>query len=66
MINAKVIVKRVISPDGRIVAEARSVAIASGDNESIISQDVTVKISSSSSLSSSFSSSSVSRTAISR
>lgn len=58
MLNTKVIVKRMISPDGKIVAQAKSVAIASSDNESKISQDVTAKISSGSSHSSSHSSSS--------
>jgi len=61
MINAKVIVKRVISPDEKIVAEAKSVAIVSGDNESTINQDATIEISFGRSCSRSYSSSSVSR-----
>ena len=66
MIKAKVIVKRIISPDERIVAEAKSVALASGDNESTISQDITVEISAGNSCSSSYSSSSASSSATSR
>lgn len=45
----RVVVKRIISPDGKIVAEAKSVAKASDDGESEINQSVSVNISSGSS-----------------
>jgi len=32
----QVVVKRIVSPDGKIIAEAKSVAKASGDGESEI------------------------------
>ncbi len=42
----QVVVKRIVSPDGKIIAEAKSVAKASGDDESKITQSVSVNISS--------------------
>ncbi len=45
----RVVVKRIVSPDGKIIAEAKSVAKASGYDESEIRQSVSVNISSSSS-----------------
>ena len=58
----KVLIERIVSPDGKSIAEAHSIASVSGDSERKISQTVTVKISSGSSFSSSStSSSSVSR-----
>ena len=58
MNSKKVVVKRVISADGKLIAQAYSEAIASGDSQSTICQNVTVKISSGNSYSSSSSSSS--------
>lgn len=57
MSHARVFIKRIISPDGKIVAEAKSMAIASADRESTTSQVVTVNISSGNSCSSSSASS---------
>lgn len=44
----RVVVKRIVSPDGKIIAEAKSVVKASGDGESKIDQNVSVNISGSS------------------
>lgn len=46
MSRSKVVIQRVISPDGKIIAEAKSTAITSDDSESTVSQSVTVKVSS--------------------
>lgn len=46
MEQEQVIVKRIVSPDGKVVAEVKSVAKASGDGQSEISQSVTVNVSS--------------------
>ncbi len=46
MAHYRVVIKRIVSPDGKIVAEAKSVATVSGDNQSQINQTVSVKISS--------------------
>ncbi|MCX7596295.1 MAG: hypothetical protein N2235_21565 [Fischerella sp.] len=40
------VIKRIVSPDGKIAAAAKSVATASGDGETEISQSVSVDISS--------------------
>ncbi|MBW4610468.1 MAG: hypothetical protein KME22_25460 [Hassallia sp. WJT32-NPBG1] len=54
----QVVIKRIVSPDGKIVAEAKSVAAASGDNQSEISQSVSVHVSSGNNSCRSFSTSS--------
>ncbi len=60
MSRSRVVFQRVVSPDGKVIAEAKSTASASGDSDSAVSQSVTVKISSGKSYSSSSSSSSAS------
>jgi hypothetical protein len=46
MIHRQVIIKQIISPDGKIIAEAKSIAMACGDDQSEISQSISVNISS--------------------
>ncbi len=46
MTDCKVVVKRIVSPDGKVIAEAKSVVEASGDDRGEISQSVSVKVSS--------------------
>jgi len=58
MARYQVVIKRIVSPDGKIIAEAKSVAIASGDNQSHINQSVSVHVSSGHNSCSSFSTSS--------
>lgn len=53
----KVVTKRIVSADGKIIAEAKSVVEASGDGQNVTNQSVSVNISSSNSSSSSSSSS---------
>ncbi len=53
----QVVAKGIVSPDGKIIAEAKSFAKASSDDESEINQSVSVNISSASSFSSASSSS---------
>jgi hypothetical protein len=62
MSRYRVVIQRVVSPDGKIIAEAKSVVITSSasDIESTTNQSVTVKTSSSNSCSSSSTSSSAS------
>lgn len=48
MKRTKIKIKRIVSPDGKVVAEARSVTSVSSDNESVINNSVTVEIGSSS------------------
>jgi hypothetical protein len=43
----EVIVQRIVSPDGKVVAEVTSSAKASGDSQSKISQSISVSVSSS-------------------
>lgn len=50
---SRVFVKRIISADQTIIAEAKSVAVTVGDNESTVRQTVVVEISSNNSCSSS-------------
>lgn len=57
MILRQVFIKRIVSHDGKILASAKSIAIASSDGESEINQKVAVNIASDS-ISSSYSSSS--------
>ena len=45
MSRSRDLFQRIISPDGKIIAEAKSTAFASDDSESTVSQSVTVKIS---------------------
>ena len=52
MTDCKVVVKRIVSPDGKVIAEAKSVVEASGDDRGEISQSVSVKGSSANSSSS--------------
>lgn len=42
----KVLIERLVTQDGKSLAEARSEAIASGNGDNYISQTITVKISS--------------------
>jgi hypothetical protein len=58
MARYQVVIKRIVSPDGKIIAEAKSVATASGDNQSHINQSVSVHVSSGNNSCSSFSTSS--------
>ena len=60
MIRSKVVIKRVVSVDGKSTAEAKSVMITSSDVESTTNQVVSVEVSSSNGYSSSSASSSVS------
>lgn len=53
MISKKILFKRVVSHDGKSVAQAYSEVITSDDTQSTISQTVTVNVSSGSSSSSS-------------
>ncbi len=46
MTDYKVVIKRIVSRDGKIIAEAKSLATVSGDNQTEISQTVSVNISS--------------------
>lgn len=55
--SRKVVTRRIILPDGRIMAEARSVVVISSDSESLTDQSATVEVSSNSSRSSSSASS---------
>ncbi|MEG4519546.1 MULTISPECIES: hypothetical protein [unclassified Microcoleus] len=52
MTDYKVVVKRIVSPDGKVIAEAKNVVEASGDDRGAISQSVSVKVSSANSSSS--------------
>ncbi len=47
MNQQKIVVKRIVSPDGKVIAEAKSVVQTSGDGET--SQTVSVNVSSGSS-----------------
>ncbi|MEG4421664.1 hypothetical protein QUA70_24205 [Microcoleus sp. LAD1_D5] len=58
MTDCKVVVKRIVSPDGKVIAEAKSVVEVSGDDRGEISQSVSVKVSSANSSSSNAKSSS--------
>ena len=58
MTSYRVITKRIVSPDGKVISEARSIAKSVG-NQTEISQNVSVDISSASSSSYSSSSSSL-------
>ncbi|BAY29952.1 hypothetical protein NIES2107_17960 [Nostoc carneum NIES-2107] len=46
MTQQKVIVKRIVSPDGKVIAESKSVVSTSGNGEDEISQSVSVSVSS--------------------
>ena len=46
MNRSRVVIQRIVSPGGKIVAEAKSTASTLGDGESVVSQSVTVTISS--------------------
>jgi hypothetical protein len=61
MARHKVVIKRIVSPDGKVVAEAKSVVATSDNNESEINQTVSVNISSGASSSTHFRSSSSSQ-----
>ena len=52
MVQNQVLIKRIVSPDGKLIAEAKSVAMSFGDNECTISQTVSLNISSNNSCSS--------------
>ncbi|BAY44645.1 hypothetical protein SAMD00079811_22460 [Scytonema sp. HK-05] len=58
MARYQVVIKRIVSADGKIIAEAKSVATASVDNQSHINQSVSVDVSSGNNSCSSFSTSS--------
>jgi hypothetical protein len=47
MARYQVFIKRTVSPDGKIIAETKSVVATSDNNQSQISQSVSVKVSSS-------------------
>ena len=42
----KFLTKRIVSPDGKVIAEANSIVEASGDREGEINQSVAVQVSS--------------------
>ncbi|MBP5971192.1 hypothetical protein HW132_00205 [Brasilonema sp. CT11] len=44
--HEQVVVKRIVSPDGKVVAEVKHFVKASGDGQTQISQSVSVKVSS--------------------
>lgn len=44
MIRSKVLIQRIVSSDGKSVAEAKSVVITSDESESTINQCVTVEV----------------------
>lgn len=46
MIYRRILIQRIVSPDAKNIAEARSEAITSSDSETTIRQAVMVKISS--------------------
>ncbi len=46
MQQERILIQRIVSPDGKSAAEVKSVAFSSGDSESTINQTVTVKINS--------------------
>ena len=54
----QVVIKRVVSPDGKTISEARSVVMVSGDNQTEITQRISVEVSADNSSSSSSSKSS--------
>jgi len=56
----RILKRRIISADGRSIAEAKSIAYTSGDSEDIINQTITVNVFSDGYTSSSSSSSSTS------
>ena len=41
----QVVIKRVVSPDGKTISEARSVVMVSGDNQTEITQRISVEVS---------------------
>ncbi len=57
MVNRQVIVKRIVSPDGKVIAEARSISIVAENNPGNTNLSASVSISSHSVSSSSSSSS---------
>lgn len=57
MTEYRVVSKRIVSPDGQVIAEAKSV-VTSGDNQTETTQNVSVNVSSNSNSSNSSSSSS--------
>ena len=48
----KVVVKRIVSPDGKVIAEVKSIVTTSDNNQTEMNQNVSVKVSASSSSSS--------------
>jgi hypothetical protein len=52
MTQQKVVVKRIVSPDGKVIAESKSVVETSGDGDGETSQSISVNVSSSNSSSS--------------
>lgn len=46
MARYQVVIKRIVSPDGKIVAETKSIVVTSDNNQSEISQSVSVNVSS--------------------
>jgi hypothetical protein len=53
MSHSRVFTRRVVSPDGKTVAEVKSVVTTSGDGQNTVDQTVTVEVSSGSSFSNS-------------
>jgi hypothetical protein len=60
MDREEVVVKRIVSPDGKVVSEFKSVARVSGDTKSEIRQSISINVSSESNFSSSSQSGSIS------
>jgi hypothetical protein len=46
MTHQQVVVKRIVSPDGKIIAEAKSIVTTSDNNQGEISQSVSVNVAS--------------------
>ncbi len=44
MAKRKIIIKRIVSPDGRIIAESRSEVSVSGDDDGTVEQIVSVEV----------------------
>lgn len=45
MTKSKVVIQKIISPDGRVIAEAKSVASTSNEDEGTVNQTVVVRVS---------------------
>jgi len=47
MTHNQVVIKRIVSPDGKVIAETKSIVTTSDNNQDKISQSVSVNVSSS-------------------